>query len=101
MIFVDKLQMTLLDIKWENGDVGNWLLKIGKANNVAHIYKNPWSPLWVLDIKATGYSESFTLLEDAKQIAETKVRYWITDLLYCSPDDDMIYYGDIAANFGC
>jgi len=75
--------------------VGNWKLRVGKIKQVAHVYQNPWSPLWCAEVKAADFLDSCVSVDEAKLVAELAVRAWIEDLLYSPPRyDDIIFFND-------
>lgn len=86
--------MPSIDLQWEEGDVGNWLMRVGKIKKVAHVYKNPWSPVWIAEIKADEWMETFTSAAEAKLCAELRFRDYLDDLLHYE-DDEIMFFGNV------
>ncbi len=90
--------MANIDLTWEEGDVGNWLMRVGLVSKVAHVYKNPWSPVWVAELKANEWVGTFTSAEEAKLVVELEFRNYLDDLLHVE-DDGLIFFGNTNMTF--
>ena len=78
--------------------MGNWLMRVGKIKKVAHVYKNPWSPLWIAEIKADDWTETFTSAMEAKLCAELRFRDYLDDLLHC--EHDIMFFESLNFDIG-
>lgn len=93
--------MPSLDLQWQEGDVGDWWLRVGRISKIIHIYQNPWSPLWIIEGASFGLDkEPYAQLAEAKLVAELSFRDWLDGVLY-KEDDDVFIFGDINIDPGC
>jgi hypothetical protein len=87
--------MESLEYEWEDGEVGNFWLRIGLNYKVAHVYQTPWTgKTWWADAEAFGMSkEPHTSLLEAQEASEYAIERWFGRAIYRTPtyghDDDI------------
>lgn len=85
--------MQTLEFEWEDGDVGDYWLRIGLNQKTVHIYQTPWTgQSWWVDGEVFNFTKTtFPTLNKAMIAAEAAVERWFGRAVYISPDFDQEY----------
>jgi hypothetical protein len=79
--------MQSLEFEWEDGEVGDFWLRIGLNEKTVHIYQTLWTGQnWWVDAELFGISKmTFPTLTKAMNSAENAVERWFSRAIYVSP----------------